>query len=128
MRTASSRTAVEFGGSTSNLLVALAALLIVAGLVWAMKHYTTPPALDAQRAEERARNLAELQAVNEEAMATYGWIDPGKDIVRLPVERAMELTAAAWQNPGAARADLIERVEQATYVPPPPPEEPSEFE
>ena len=27
-----------------------------------------------------------------------------------------------------ARADLIERVEKATFVPPPPPEKPSEFE
>jgi hypothetical protein len=40
----------------------------------------------------------------------------------------MELTVADWQDPAQARADLIDRVEKATYVPPPPPEKPSEFE
>jgi hypothetical protein len=115
-------------GVAWNLGVALVALSIVAVLVWAMRHYTTPPALTAERAALRAQNLAELRAANAVAMESYGWLDPGKGIVQLPVERAMELTAAAWQNPTAARADLIKRVETATFVPPPPPEEPSDFE
>ena len=111
-----------------NVVVALAALLIVGVLVWAMKHYTTPPALTAERAAERVKNLADLRAQEQEAMETYGWVNLENEIVRLPLDRAVELTAAAWQNPAQARADLIDRVEKATYVPPPPPEEPSEFE
>lgn len=111
-----------------NIVVALAALLIVGVLVWAMKHYTTPPALTAARAAERVKNLADLRAQEREAMETYGWINLENGIVRLPLDRAVELTAAAWQNPAQARADLIDRVEKATYVPPPPPEQPSEFE
>jgi len=111
-----------------NAVVVLAALLVVAGLVWAMKHYTTPPLLTAERAAERTANLEELRAVETEAMENYGWVDPLKGIVRLPVDRAVELAAAAWQNPARARADLIDRVERATFVPPPPPEEPGEFE
>lgn len=111
-----------------NVVVALVALLIVAALVWAMKHYTTPPALTAERAAERVKNLAELRAAEAEAINSYGWVDPGKGIVQLPLDRAVELTAAAWQNPAQARADLIERVDKATFVPPPPPEEPGEFE
>jgi hypothetical protein len=114
--------------SAWNVGVALVALLIVAVLVWAMKHYTTPPALTAEQAALRVQNLAELRAADTEAMESYAWIDEGKGIVRLPVGRAMKLTAAAWQNPAAARADLIDRVETATFVPPPPPEEPGEFE
>ncbi len=111
-----------------NILVALGALLIVGVLVWAMKHYTTPPSLLAERAALRVKNLAELREAESVAANTYGWMDPAKDIVRLPLERAVELTAAAWQHPALARADLIERVEKATFVPPPPPEKPSEFE
>jgi hypothetical protein len=111
-----------------NLLVTLAALLIVAALVWAMKHYTTPADLTAERAALRRTNLAELRAAEQTAIHTYGWVDPAKDIVRLPLDRAVELTAAAWQNPAQARADLSNRVEKATFVPPPPPEKPSEFE
>jgi hypothetical protein len=118
----------ESGSATWNILVALAALLIVGALVWAMKHYTAPPALTAQRAAERLQNLADLRAAEQDAIENYGWVDPAKGVVRLPLDRAVELTAAAWQDPAQARADLIDRVEKATFVPPPPPEEPSEFE
>lgn len=116
------------GAGGAYTLAVLGALLIVAGLVWAMKHYTTPADLTAERAAERAKNLTELHSAEKQAMDNYGWVDQPKGIVRLTVERAMELTVADWQNPGQARADLIERVEKATYVPPPPPEKPSEFE
>ena len=111
-----------------NVVVALAALLVVAGLVWAMEHYTTPEDLTAAKAVERARNLADLRAAENAVVDSYGWVDASKGVVRLPIERAMELTLQAWQDPARARADLNERVERATYVPPPPPEKPSEFE
>jgi hypothetical protein len=110
-----------------NVVVALAALLVVSGLVWAMKHYTTPADLTAERAVERAKNLVDMHTALK-AEEGYGWVDASKGVVRLPIERAMELTIVAWQNPVQARADLNERVEKATYVPPPPPEQPSEFE
>jgi hypothetical protein len=116
------------GRGLLNVVVALAALLVVALLVWAMKHYTTPPDLTVARAVERAKNLADLRAAENTAIETYGWVDPAKGVVRLPIARAMDMTVAAWQNPARARADLNERVEKATFVPPPPPEKPSEFE
>lgn len=128
MNSYSKESASSWCRNAMNLLVALVGLSIVAVLVWAMKHYTTPPALTAERAALRAKNLAELRAAEKEASENYGWIDPSKGIVRLPLNRAVELTVAAWQNPAQARADLIERVEKATFVPPPPPEKPSEFE
>lgn len=111
-----------------SVLVPLAALLIVGALVWAMKHYTTPPSLIAARAAERAKNLAELRESESALMNSYGWINRENGVVRLPLDRAVELTVAAWKTPGQARVDLSNRVEKATYVPPPPPEKPSEFE
>lgn len=116
------------GSRMINTLAVLGAVLVVAGLVWAMKHYTTPEDLTAARAAERAKNLTELRSAEQQAMDTYDWVDKTKGVVRLPIERAMELTVADWQNPPQARADLMERVEKATFVPPPPPEKPSEFE
>ena len=116
------------GTGMAYVLAVLGALLIVGGLVWAMKHYTTPKDIAAERAVERAANLAELRATEKQAMENYGWVDQSKGIVRLTVDRAMELTLAEWQNPAQAREALIERVEKATYVPPPPPEQPSVFE
>jgi hypothetical protein len=41
----------------------------------------------------RAARLAELRG-KEQAAATYGWVDQPAGVVRLPIERAMELVVA----------------------------------
>lgn len=112
----------------SYMVAVLGAFLIVAALVWAMKHYTTPPSITAQRAAERVKNLAELHAAEKQAIENYGWVDQPKGIVRLTVDRAVELTVDGGKDLASARKDLIERVEKATYVPPKAPEKPSVFE
>ncbi len=102
--------------------------LIVAGLVWAMRHYTRPAPLGEDRAAIRAKALAELQAENTAVLHTVGWVDPAKGVVRLPIEEAMNLVEREWRNPAAGRSNLIARVEKATAAPPKAPEKPSEFE
>lgn len=99
----------------------LGSLLIVAGLVWVMHRYTQPAPLGEDRKALRAKNLAELQAADKEALNNTAWIDQSKGLVRLRIEDAMTLVERAWQNPPAARSNLIARVEKATFVPPPPP-------
>jgi len=116
------------GARLSYVVAIFGALLIVAGLVWAMKHYTTPPSITAQRAAERAKNLTELRAAEKHDMETYGWVDQPKGIVRLTVERAVQLTVDGGNDLASARKDLIARVEKATAVPPKAPEKPSAFE
>src|SRR5579864_7012854 len=37
--------------------------------------------------------LKEFRAGEDAVLNTYGWVDPGKGIVRIPVSRAMELVA-----------------------------------
>jgi hypothetical protein len=114
--------------SWAYLAAILGSFLIAAALVLAMRHYTQPAPLNASRAAERARALAELRAAEAEALQNPAWIDPAKGIVRLRIEDAMNLVEREWQNPAAARSNLIERVEKATAVAPPPPAKPSEFE
>jgi len=116
------------GTRVSYVVAVFGALLVVAGLVWAMKHYTTPASITAQRAAERAKNLAELRATEHHDLENYGWVDQSKGIVRLTVQRAMELTADGGKDLAAARKDLIARVEKATAVPPKAPEKPGAFE
>ncbi|MDR0353565.1 MAG: hypothetical protein LBI02_09560 [Opitutaceae bacterium] len=41
---------------------------------------------------ERAARLAEMQTKEKTAATTYGWANPEKTAVRLPLDRAMELT------------------------------------
>jgi hypothetical protein len=107
----------------------LGSFLIVAGLVWAMLHFTKPAPLGEDRAAFRARTLVELRAAETEAMNTPAWLDQAKGIVRLRVEDAMKIVEQSWgRNPSAARSNLIERVEKATALPPKAPEKPSPFE
>ena len=42
--------------------------------------------------EERAARLADLRAKEKAALTTYGWIDQQAGTVRLPIDRAVELT------------------------------------
>jgi hypothetical protein len=42
--------------------------------------------------EERAATLADLRAKEKAAVTTYGWVDQPTGVVRLPVDRAVELT------------------------------------
>jgi hypothetical protein len=112
-----------------TILAAAAACLVFVALVWIMKHYTRPTtAVDEARKVERAKVHAELVAAEVSALNNVGWIDQTKGVVRLPIEEAMRLAERQWQNPAAARANLVERVEKATAPPPKAPEKPSEFE
>jgi hypothetical protein len=42
---------------------------------------------------DEAGDLAKFQKSEREIQTTYGWIDPLQGTVRLPIDRAMELTA-----------------------------------
>jgi hypothetical protein len=106
----------------------LGAFLIVAALVWAMRHYTQAPPINADRAAERAKALVEMRAAETEALNNEAWLDQSKGIVRLPIADAMKLVEREWRNPSAARSNLIARVEKATAVPPPAPAKPNPFE
>jgi hypothetical protein len=106
----------------------LGSLLIVAALVWAMQRYTKPPPLGEDRAAVRRKALADLRAAEASELENYGWVDQAKGVVRLPITEAMKLALRDWQNPVAARSNLIARVEKATAVPPAAPAKPSPFE
>jgi hypothetical protein len=67
---------------------------------------------EKKRAEVRAKKLDDLYKEKLTALTTYGWVDKGKGVVRIPVEEAMTITVAelsqktpAPGNPIAA-ADL----------------------
>jgi hypothetical protein len=111
----------EIKSQAAGYLIAVTGcLLIVAGLVWAMIHYTKPEPLGEDRAAERRKALADLRAANAEVLdnPNFAWQDQGKGIVRIPIERAMAMALELWKSPAAARSNLNARVEKA--FPPPP--------
>jgi hypothetical protein len=90
----------------------LVASFLFAVLVLWLKFATPVPAIDADRAAERAKDLAEIRATASQDLNHAGWIDQPRGVVRLPIAVAMQMAAQAWQNPAAARSNLIAREEQ----------------
>lgn len=112
----------------ANIIGIVGAFLVFAGLAWLLRHYTKPEAIGSNRAEERSKARTELTAANAQALGSYGWADQAKGVVRLPVERAMQLTIQDYKNPEAARSNMVSRIDVLTAPPPKAPEKPSEFE
>jgi hypothetical protein len=105
----------------------IACFLFVA-LVVVVKLSVSVPAIDADRAALRSKALADMRAAEATALATPGWIDQDRNIVRLPIETALQLSESAAKNPVAARADLIARAEKAAAPLPKTAPKPSAFE
>ncbi len=85
----------------------LVASFLFAILVLAVRQAVWVPAIDADRAAERAKDLAETRAAEAQALNHPGWIDPSHGVVRLPIDVAMQMAAQEWQNPavGADQPD-----------------------
>ena len=106
----------------------LAACLLFAVIVAAVKYSTPVPAIEADRAAVRTKALAEIRAAETQALDHPGWIDENRGLVRLPIEVAMQITEREWQNPAVARSNLTARVEKATAPVPQPLAKPNPFE
>ena len=115
-------------GAAAAALGFILAGLVIAALILAMRHAERPAAIDAGAAGKRAKALAELRAAESNALDNVGWIDQNRGLVRLPISLAMQITARDWQNPAAARSNLVARVEKATAPAPAAPAKANPFE
>lgn len=122
------RSCCSCGGKAAWVVGTLGTLLLMTVLVWALVHYTRPEDIAAARAVQRAAFLQEIRQAEAQATTAYAWQDQAKGFVRVPVTRAMELVLQEWQNPAAARSNMIARVEKATELPPKPPAAPNPYE
>jgi hypothetical protein len=104
----------------------VAASFLFAILVLAVKLSTPAPAIDAERAAERSKDLAQIRAAESQALDNAGWIDQQRGLVRLPIETAMQLMSR--ESPASAHADLIAREEKASAPAPAAPAKPNAFE
>jgi hypothetical protein len=91
----------------------IAASVIFAVLVVAVKLLVNVPAIDADRGAVISKALFEMRTNEVASLNNIGWADQPRSIVRLPIETAIQMTERNWQNPAAARADLIARAENA---------------
>jgi hypothetical protein len=95
-------------------IAVVGAFLIVAGLVRYMSYSAQPPPVNAARADERRKALADLKASNADVLNNYAWQDQGRGFIRIPITNAMVMMEKEWQNPAAARSNLVFRVEKLT--------------
>jgi hypothetical protein len=100
-------------GNVLTVLAVAGSFLVMAWLVWLMRHYTEAPSLAQARAAERLKIKQTFDEANAPLINSYDWVDKGKGIVRIPVERAKELVLQEWQKPIAAHANLAARAAKA---------------
>src|SRR5947208_10393296 len=62
---------------------------------------------ERMRAEARAKKLKDARDEESKALTSYSWIDKNKGTVRLPIDRAIELTVADLANKKPAAAYAI---------------------
>ncbi len=106
----------------------LGTLLVMAALVWLMRHYTETPPVFAERSAERLKIKHDFDEANAPIVNNYDWQDQTRGIVRVPLDRAKELVLEEWQNPAAGRSNLIERAAKAYAPLPKAPEKPNPYE
>jgi hypothetical protein len=82
------------GAGALSILAILAgfALFAVIANVFYLRDRPEPVPHGTRTPEERRAFLSEYRAEQSEAAGTYGWIDRQEGRVRLPIDRAMELT------------------------------------
>jgi hypothetical protein len=97
-------------------------------LTVAAKLMTNVPDIDADQGSVRSKALAQIRATETTNLTSVTWADQSRSIVRLPIELAIQKTEQAWQDPAAARADLIARAKKAAAPAPTRPAKPSAFE
>src|SRR5438270_583292 len=77
------------------IVLAVIGCFAIFGLILAIAYLPKQPAPLTQGTkspEERKALLVEQRAKEASAAQNYGWIDQPKGVVRLPIDRAMELT------------------------------------
>jgi hypothetical protein len=94
------------------------AFLAMPWWIYRERHKTHAQPLGYARAEERAKALADVQTAGAAILEKYDWSNKDQGIVRIPIERAKELTLQEWQNPAAARKQMLARAAKA-FAPPP---------
>ncbi len=66
----------------------------------------TPPGPALQT--DPQQDLAALRTEEDDLLTTYGWIDEGQGLARVPVEVAIQLELEAPSSPPAAAEDVVE--------------------
>src|SRR5438128_859362 len=99
------RAPISFGAWLGIVLLFLFFGIFVLVLVAATPHGNT---YEAKRAEAREKKLNDARNTATGELNSYAWVDKGKGIARIPIDRAMQLTLRDLASKKPAPANLIE--------------------
>jgi len=101
---------ISFGAWLGVVLLFLFFGIFVLVLVAIAPHGNT---YEAKRAEAREKKLNDARNAATQELNSYAWVDKGKGIARIPIDRAMELTLHDLASKKPAPANPIETPAQA---------------
>ena len=104
------RAPIFFGAWLGIVLLFLFFGIFVLVLVAATPHGNT---YEAKRAEAREKKLNDARNAATQELNSYAWVDKGKGIARIPIDRAMELTLHDLASKKPEPANPIETPVQA---------------
>jgi hypothetical protein len=104
------RAPIFFGAWLGIVLLFLVFGIFVLVLVAIAPHGNT---YEAKRAEAREKKLNDARNAAAQELKSYAWVDKGKGIARIPIDRAMELTLRDLASKKPAPANPIETPAQA---------------
>jgi hypothetical protein len=104
------RAPISFGAWLGIVLLFLFFGIFVLVLVAATPHGNN---YEAKRAEAREKKSNDARNAATQELNSYAWVDKGKGIARIPIDRAMELTVRDLASKKPAAANPIETPAQA---------------
>ena len=104
------RAPTSFGAWLGIVLLFLFFGIFVLVLVAATPHGDN---YEAKRAQAREKKLNDTRNAATQELNSYAWVDKGKGIARIPIDRAMQLTLRDLESKKPAPANPIETPAQA---------------
>ena len=78
--------------STPMIVTGLIMILLFCGMaIFLVSEGQSIPNVEEIREQMRLKNLADLNSENQKVLTQYHWLDKGKGVVGIPIDRAMDL-------------------------------------
>jgi hypothetical protein len=110
--------------SIPTLITGLVMVLLFGGFaLFLVSQGQSIPNVEELHAQNRLKNLAELNSGNQKILTQYRWIDKSQGIVGIPIDRAMDLVLVQLQSnkphPAGPATLSTPAPPQGTPTPPP---------
>jgi hypothetical protein len=89
-----------------SVAIALALMLLLAVVMVFLYLPSRPRAVNAAIVEERLEKLKQVNKVQAELLSAYAWVDDSHTHVRIPIDKAMQLTLKTINLPPVSSQEV----------------------